>query len=216
MRSNNLVNLKNKIMENMNIHKGLYVTGALCIGILAYTGNQMHQAVLQHQAVEHEIQMQKEQLDEINQQMTDMQTQVQELTQELEAEKAEAERRELEEQKAREEQQRRKEMEERQVATVSRGSSEHSGRVMQIECTYYTAAADEGSGTGITASGTYATAGRTVACNFFFLCTRVRIDGEIFIVEDRGGMGGNVVDIFVNSKSEAFAKGRHSATMEVL
>lgn len=89
--------------------------------------------------------------------------------------------------------------------------SRSGGYAMDVVCTYYTDAPDEGSGNGITASGTEATVGRTIACNFLPFGTEVEIDGVVYIVEDRGGMDGNVIDIFVESKEEAFARGRHDA-----
>lgn len=63
----------------------------------------------------------------------------------------------------------------------------------------------------ITASGTVATAGRTVACNSLPFGTVIEIEGYgTYVVEDRGGMGGNVIDIFFNDHQEAINFGRHS------
>ena len=62
-----------------------------------------------------------------------------------------------------------------------------------------------GKSTGRTASGTTATAGRTVAApaNFAF-GTKLNIGGHIYTVEDRGGaIKGNKIDIYVSSHSEA-------------
>ena len=66
-----------------------------------------------------------------------------------------------------------------------------------------------GKSNGITASGTKATAGRTVAASGkFALGTKLNINGHIYTVEDRGGaINGNKIDIFVNSHSEALAWG---------
>ena len=66
-----------------------------------------------------------------------------------------------------------------------------------------------GKSNGITASGTKATAGRTVAASSnFALGTKLNINGHIYTVEDRGGaIKGNKIDIFVNSHSEALAWG---------
>ena len=66
-----------------------------------------------------------------------------------------------------------------------------------------------GKSNGITASGTKATAGRTVAASGkFALGTKLNINGHIYTVEDRGGaVNGNKIDIFVNSHSEALAWG---------
>jgi 3D (Asp-Asp-Asp) domain-containing protein len=62
---------------------------------------------------------------------------------------------------------------------------------------------------GITAMGTQATAGRTVAASSkFALGTKVNINGHTYTVEDRGGaITGNKIDIYVNSHAEALAWG---------
>lgn len=54
-----------------------------------------------------------------------------------------------------------------------------------------------------TASGTYAVQGRTVACNSLPFGTRIIINGNVYVVEDRGGMANNVIDVFFNSHQEA-------------
>ena len=66
-----------------------------------------------------------------------------------------------------------------------------------------------GKSTGYTASGTKATAGRTVAASGkFAFGTKLNINGHIYTVEDRGGaINGNKIDIFVSSHSEALAWG---------
>ena len=89
---------------------------------------------------------------------------------------------------------------------VSRGYT----RKFTCEATYYT---HSGS---VCANGNYPVAGRTVACNFLPLGTKVRIDGHVYIVEDTGGMGNNVIDIFVDSYEEAIQNGRHSIEVEVI
>lgn len=68
-----------------------------------------------------------------------------------------------------------------------------------------------GKSNGITASGTQATAGRTVACNSLSIGTVISINGHQYVVEDTGGMGGNVIDIFFDSHEEAINFGRQSA-----
>ena len=63
-----------------------------------------------------------------------------------------------------------------------------------------------GKSTGITASGTKATAGRTIAADTSVLPfgTEVVIDGHTYTVEDRGGaIKSNKIDIFFNSHQEA-------------
>lgn len=66
-----------------------------------------------------------------------------------------------------------------------------------------------GKTTGITAMGTRATAGRTVAASSkFSFGTKLNINGHTYTVEDRGGaIKGNKIDIFVNSHAEALAWG---------
>ena len=66
-----------------------------------------------------------------------------------------------------------------------------------------------GKSNGITASGTKATAGRTVAASSkFAMGTKLNINGHVYTVEDRGGaINGNKIDIFVNTHSEALAWG---------
>ena len=66
-----------------------------------------------------------------------------------------------------------------------------------------------GKTTGRTASGTRATAGRTVAASAqFAFGTKLNIGGHVYTVEDRGGaINGNKIDIFVNSHAEALQWG---------
>lgn len=62
---------------------------------------------------------------------------------------------------------------------------------------------------GITAMGTKATAGRTIAASSqYSFGTQLNINGHIYTVEDRGGaIKGNKIDIFVNTHAEALAWG---------
>lgn len=77
---------------------------------------------------------------------------------------------------------------------------------------------------GITASGRKAVVGRTVACNWLPFGTRLRIDGRIFIVEDRGAKSlfgsktNNIrhVDVFMDSHKLALAFGSQYLTVEIL
>ena len=66
-----------------------------------------------------------------------------------------------------------------------------------------------GKATGRTASGTQATAGRTVAAPAkFAFGTKLNIGGNIYTVEDRGGaITGNRIDIYVSSHSAALQWG---------
>jgi len=71
---------------------------------------------------------------------------------------------------------------------------------------------------GITASGTQATANRTIAApRTFSFGTKVIINGITYTVEDRGGaIQGNRIDIYMNSHSEALAWGVRYLPVEVL
>lgn len=75
-----------------------------------------------------------------------------------------------------------------------------------------------GKSTGRTASGTKATAGRTIAApsNFAF-GTKLNIGGHVYTVEDRGGaIKGNKIDIFVSSHQEALQWGVRYLTVSVV
>lgn len=84
----------------------------------------------------------------------------------------------------------------------------------------YTAAADEcGKSDGITASGTKVAENRTLACPpQYAFGTKVAIDGMgVYVCEDRGGaIKGNRFDIYVPTKSEAFAFGRQHLSATVI
>lgn len=73
-----------------------------------------------------------------------------------------------------------------------------------------------GKSNGVTASGTQATQGRTVACNNLAFGTRIMINGHEYVVEDRGGMDNNVIDIFFDSHSEALSFGRKSCEVYLI
>lgn len=64
-------------------------------------------------------------------------------------------------------------------------------------------------GNGITASGTVATEGRTIACNALPIGTEVLIDGHTYVVEDTGytPYGDAWIDIFFASHDSALAFG---------
>ena len=67
-----------------------------------------------------------------------------------------------------------------------------------------------GKSDGITASGTKATQGRTVAMGGVPLGTKISINGKTYVVEDRGTVYGHV-DIFFNSHSAALQFGKRYA-----
>ena len=96
--------------------------------------------------------------------------------------------------------------EEREVQEVSRGG----GREIDVEVTFYTHTGNP------TASGTMPRVGVTAACNFLALGSHVIINGHEYIIEDTGGMSGNVIDIFVDSEEEALQLGRQYTTATIL
>ena len=90
---------------------------------------------------------------------------------------------------------------------VSRGN----GRKINVELTHYTHTGNP------TASGKMPQAGRTIACNWLPIGTSVRINGNVYTVEDRVGIyNSSVIDVFVDSEEEAIQKGRIYTTVEVL
>ena len=75
-----------------------------------------------------------------------------------------------------------------------------------------------GKATGKTASGTMARANHTIAApGNFAIGTKLKINGVVYTVEDRGGaIKGKKIDIFVNSHSQALAWGVRYLDVEVL
>lgn len=89
-----------------------------------------------------------------------------------------------------------------------------------INASAYTAAADEcGKSDGITASGVKVQEKRTIACpkNFPF-GTKLEIEGMgTYVCEDRGGaIKGNKIDIYMQTKGEAFQFGRRNLVAQVV
>ena len=78
------------------------------------------------------------------------------------------------------------------------------------------------SGNGITASGTVAEEGRTIAADWNVIPpgTEVVINGHRYVVEDRGGgIKGNKIDIFVdgeNAHARAYALGKYTTEVFVV
>ena len=67
------------------------------------------------------------------------------------------------------------------------------------------------------ANGNYPTSGYTVACNSLPLGTRIRIDGYgEYIVEDRGGMGNNIIDIYMDSYDSCIQFGRRKGEVCII
>ena len=75
-----------------------------------------------------------------------------------------------------------------------------------------------GKSTGRTASGTRATAGRTVAASRrFSFGTKLLINGKVYVVEDRGGaIQGNRIDVYMTSHSKALAWGVKYLPVQVI
>lgn len=66
-------------------------------------------------------------------------------------------------------------------------------------------------------NGNYPTEGYTVACNSLPLGTRIYIEGYgEYTVEDRGGMAGNVIDIYMGDYDSCIQFGRRSALIYLL
>lgn len=89
-----------------------------------------------------------------------------------------------------------------------------------INASAYTASADEcGKSDGVTASGLKVTKKQTLACPPSFpFGTRMSIEGMgEFRCEDRGGaIKGNKIDIYMETKQEAFVFGRQNLTAQVI
>jgi 3D (Asp-Asp-Asp) domain-containing protein len=89
-----------------------------------------------------------------------------------------------------------------------------------INASAYTAAADEcGKSDGITASGAKVREHETIACpKSFAFGTKVNIEGYgTYICQDRGGaIKGNKIDIYMETKAQAFAFGRRNLVAEIV
>ncbi len=95
-------------------------------------------------------------------------------------------------------------------ATTSRATTTSTSGTQVYKVTAYCSCKKCcGKTNGITAMGTHATSGRTVAASAkFSFGTKLNINGHIYTVEDRGGaINGNKIDIYVNSHAEALAWG---------
>ena len=105
--------------------------------------------------------------------------------------------------------------------TTSRSGStiEKTGETKIFKVTAYCACSKCcGKRTGITASGTRATAGRTVAASSqFSFGTKLLINGNVYTVEDRGGaIKGNKIDVYMDSHSQALAWGVKYLPVQVI
>lgn len=102
-------------------------------------------------------------------------------------------------------------------ASTTRASSATGGTTYKVTA-YCPCSKCCGKTNGMTASGTKATAGRTVAASSkFAFGTKLNIGGHIYTVEDRGGaVNGNKIDIFVNTHAEALQWGVRYLTVSVV
>lgn len=92
------------------------------------------------------------------------------------------------------------------------GSGTASGSYLGV----YTLTAYEWTGNAC-ANGNYPTEGYTVACNSLPLGTQIYIEGYgTFTVEDRGGMGSNVIDIYLGDVSACYDFGVRSAAVYIV
>lgn len=98
-------------------------------------------------------------------------------------------------------------------------TNESTGWVKFTATSYCNCSKCCGKTTGITASGTKATAGRTVAMSSkYSFGTKVEIKGMgTYVVEDRGGaIKGNKIDIYFDSHQEALNFGRRTVYLRVI
>ena len=106
--------------------------------------------------------------------------------------------------------------------TTSRGSStsrNQSSNVKLYKVTAYCACMKCcGKTNGITASGTKATAGRTIATDGkFAFGTKLSINGTTYVVEDRGGaIKGNRIDVYFDTHEQALKWGVKYLPVEVV
>ena len=67
------------------------------------------------------------------------------------------------------------------------------------------------------ANGNYPTSGYTVACNSLDIGTKIYIDGYgEYVVEDRGGMSGNVIDVYLGDYDSCIQFGRRTANVYII
>jgi 3D (Asp-Asp-Asp) domain-containing protein len=89
-----------------------------------------------------------------------------------------------------------------------------------VNASAYTASADEcGNDKGITASGLKVKENRTIACpKAFPFGLKIKIEGMgTYTCEDRGGaIKGNKIDIYMQTKKEAFSFGRQHLVAEIV
>lgn len=106
-------------------------------------------------------------------------------------------------------------MENKNIVSLPKSREEKEALTQEVIVTFYTKNDENMDGSGVTASGTIATEGRTIAMDESIpFGTKILIDNQEFIVEDRGGaIKGNRVDMFVNDVEYAFTMGKQRKTI---
>lgn len=92
------------------------------------------------------------------------------------------------------------------------------GKFMYVTATAYCGCVSCcGKSDGITATGTKATQGKTIAVdpNIIPYGSKVVMNGNTYIAEDCGGFSGNHIDVFFNNHSDALQFGRRTVEIEV-
>ena len=111
------------------------------------------------------------------------------------------------------------------LIATSRGQTRFQTAMYVTATAYCSCTICTGKGNGITASGTRATANRTIAAprsfsfgtEFYIPYFRNNANRGIFVVEDRGGaIKGNRIDIYFNSHEEALRFGRRTLKVYIL
>ena len=106
------------------------------------------------------------------------------------------------------------------VSTTSEEETKPAYTEIKVTATAYCPCAKCcGKADGITATGTKATAGRTIAVDPSVIPygTKVKINGNTYVAEDCGGaVKGNKIDIYFNTHEEALQFGRQKLTAYIL
>lgn len=88
-------------------------------------------------------------------------------------------------------------------------------RIVRMEVTAYTV--EEGNGDGLTASGVVGTPYYTCASDDLPIGTKLRINGEIWEVQDRFGGGHcNRLDLLMDTKAHCYEWGRKFIDVEII
>ncbi len=88
-------------------------------------------------------------------------------------------------------------------------------KIVRMEVTAYTV--EEGNGDGVTASGVVGTPFYTAACDSLPIGIKLRINGEIWEVQDRFGGGyGDRLDLLMETKEQCYEWGRRWIDVEII